>query len=91
MKSRWRRYFMNSANADGIASCSKAARIWQRRHCGRRWWIGLRLFIAPKILGGGLSAIEGSGFLKMKDSIVLDDLEVWQIGKDLLIEARVKS
>ncbi len=51
----------------------------------------LALFVAPKIFGGGLSAIEGLRFLKVKDSISLDDLEVWQIGKDLLIEARVKS
>jgi len=51
----------------------------------------IALFVAPKILGGGLSAIEGLGFLKMKDSISLDDLEVWQIGNDLLIEARVAS
>jgi diaminohydroxyphosphoribosylaminopyrimidine deaminase/5-amino-6-(5-phosphoribosylamino)uracil reductase len=46
-------------------------------------------FVAPKILGGGLSAIEGLRFLKVKDSIHLDDLEVWQIGDDLLIEARL--
>ena len=26
------------------------------------------MFIAPKLLGGGLSAIEGLGILKMKDS-----------------------
>ncbi len=51
----------------------------------------LALFVAPKILGGGLSAIEGLGFLKMKEAISLDDLEVWQIGNDLLIEARVVS
>ena len=68
MRSRWRRCSRNSASADGIASCSKAARIWQPRHCGRRWWIAFAMFIAPKILGGGLSAIEGLGFLKMKDS-----------------------
>jgi diaminohydroxyphosphoribosylaminopyrimidine deaminase/5-amino-6-(5-phosphoribosylamino)uracil reductase len=48
------------------------------------------LFVAPRILGGGLSAIAGLGILKMKDSIGLDDLEVWQIGDDLLIEARIK-
>lgn len=48
-------------------------------------------FIAPKILGGGLSAIEGLGLLKMKDSMGLADLEVWQIGNDLLVEARVTS
>jgi diaminohydroxyphosphoribosylaminopyrimidine deaminase/5-amino-6-(5-phosphoribosylamino)uracil reductase len=49
------------------------------------------IFLAPKLLGGGLSAIEGLGFLKMKDAIDLDDFEVWQIGADLLIEARVAS
>jgi len=51
----------------------------------------IAFFIAPKILGGGLSAIEGLRILKMKDSIRLDDLEVWQIGTDLLVEARVSS
>ncbi len=49
------------------------------------------MFIAPKLLGGGLSAIEGLGILKMKDSVSIDDLEVWQIGNDLLIEACVGS
>ena len=49
----------------------------------------IALFVAPKILGGGLSAIEGLGFLKMKDYIGLYDLEVWQIGADLLLEARI--
>ena len=47
-------------------------------------------FVAPKLLGGGLSAIEGLGFQKMKDSLALDDLEVWQIGTDLLVEARIQ-
>ena len=51
----------------------------------------MAFFVAPKVLGGGLSAIEGLGFLKMKDSISLDDLEVWQIGNDLLIESRVAN
>jgi diaminohydroxyphosphoribosylaminopyrimidine deaminase / 5-amino-6-(5-phosphoribosylamino)uracil reductase len=50
----------------------------------------IALFIAPKILGGGLSAIEGLGILRMKDSLAIDDMEVWQIGPDLLIEARIK-
>ena len=49
------------------------------------------MFIAPKLLGGGLSAIEGLGILKMKDSIGLDDLEMWQIGSDILIEAHIIS
>jgi diaminohydroxyphosphoribosylaminopyrimidine deaminase/5-amino-6-(5-phosphoribosylamino)uracil reductase len=51
----------------------------------------IAFFIAPKLLGGGLSAIEGLGFSKMKDSIGLEDLEFWQIGNDLLIESRVRS
>jgi diaminohydroxyphosphoribosylaminopyrimidine deaminase/5-amino-6-(5-phosphoribosylamino)uracil reductase len=51
----------------------------------------IAIFIAPKILGGGLSAIEGLGMLKMKDSLGLEDLEVWQIGDDLLVEARIKT
>ncbi len=50
----------------------------------------IALFVAPKILGGGLSAIEGLRILKMKDSLAVDDLEVWQIGNDLLIEARLR-
>jgi len=51
----------------------------------------MAFFIAPKILGSGLSAIDGLGFQKMEQSIGLDDLEVWQIGDDLLVEARVRS
>lgn len=49
------------------------------------------IFAAAKLLGGGLSAIEGLGLQKVKDSIALDDLEVWQVGNDLLIEARLAS
>jgi diaminohydroxyphosphoribosylaminopyrimidine deaminase/5-amino-6-(5-phosphoribosylamino)uracil reductase len=49
----------------------------------------IAIFIAPKILGGGLSAIEGLGILRMKDALAIDDMEVWQIGPDLLIEARI--
>jgi diaminohydroxyphosphoribosylaminopyrimidine deaminase/5-amino-6-(5-phosphoribosylamino)uracil reductase len=51
----------------------------------------IAFFIAPKILGSGLSAIEGLGFQKMKESLSLEDLEVWQIGTDLLIESRIAS
>ena len=51
----------------------------------------IAIFAAPKLLGGGLSAIEGLGLLKMKDAIRLEDLEVWQVGEDLLIEARLVS
>src|SRR5580698_7250679 len=49
----------------------------------------IAFFVAPKILGGGLSAIEGLGILRMKDALAIDDMEVWQIGPDLLIEARI--
>lgn len=48
-------------------------------------------FLAPKILGGGLSAIEGLRFRHVKEAIHLDDIEVWRIGDDLLIEARPAS
>ncbi len=51
----------------------------------------IAMFVAPKILGGGLSAIEGLDILKMKDAIDLDDLEMWQIGTDILIEARIAT
>jgi diaminohydroxyphosphoribosylaminopyrimidine deaminase/5-amino-6-(5-phosphoribosylamino)uracil reductase len=51
----------------------------------------IAFFVAPKILGGGVSAIEGLGFQKMKESLSLEDLEVWQIGNDLLIESRIRS
>jgi len=48
------------------------------------------LFIAPKLLGGGLAAIEGLGLEKMNQAISLADMEVWQVGEDLLVEARIK-
>jgi diaminohydroxyphosphoribosylaminopyrimidine deaminase/5-amino-6-(5-phosphoribosylamino)uracil reductase len=51
----------------------------------------IAFFVAPKILGGGLAAIEGLGFLRMKNAFGLDDLQVWQIGNDLLVEARVSA
>lgn len=46
------------------------------------------LFIAPRILGGGLPAIEGLKFARVKDSIRLDDLAVRRIGTDLLVEGK---
>lgn len=45
-------------------------------------------FIAPRILGGGLSAVEGLEFATIKDSIRLVDLAVRRIGADLLVEGR---
>lgn len=46
------------------------------------------LFIAPRILGGGLSAVEGLDFARIKDSIRLEDVAVRRIGSDLLVEAK---
>jgi len=51
----------------------------------------VEFFLAPKILGGGLAAIEGLGLHKMKQALALADLEVWHVGDDLLVEARVRS
>jgi len=47
-------------------------------------------FVAPKLLGGGLAAIEGLGLEKMRQAIRLADVDVWQVGEDLLVEARVR-
>lgn len=44
-------------------------------------------FLAPKIVGGGLSAIEGLKIGKMKDAIKLADMSATQIGPDWLIQA----
>ena len=49
----------------------------------------IAFFVAPKLLGGGLAAIEGLGLAKMRDTISLEDMEVWQVGEDLLVEARI--
>lgn len=44
-------------------------------------------FLAPKIVGGGLSAIEGLKIGKMKDAIKLADMSATQIGPDWLLQA----
>jgi len=46
-------------------------------------------FIAPKILGAGLSAIEGMKSRSVRDSVQLEDLSARQIGDDWLLEGRV--
>jgi diaminohydroxyphosphoribosylaminopyrimidine deaminase/5-amino-6-(5-phosphoribosylamino)uracil reductase len=51
----------------------------------------LAIFIAPKILGGGLPAIEGLASRGMRDAVSLSDLAVRTVGADLLIEAAVAS
>jgi diaminohydroxyphosphoribosylaminopyrimidine deaminase/5-amino-6-(5-phosphoribosylamino)uracil reductase len=48
----------------------------------------IAFFVAPKILGGGLSAIEGLHFSNVKDAIHLEDIATWEVDGDLLIEAR---
>ena len=44
-------------------------------------------FLAPKIVGGGLSAIEGLKIGKMKGAIKLADMFATQIGPDWLLQA----
>jgi len=46
-------------------------------------------FLAPRILGGGLPAIEGLISRSIRGSIRLGELHVTQVGPDLLIEAEV--
>lgn len=48
-------------------------------------------FIAPKIVGAGLAAIEGLGTARISQSIALDDLSIRQVGADVLIEARPRA
>lgn len=45
-------------------------------------------FLAPRILGGGLPAVEGLDFARIKDSLRLDDIRVRRIGADLLVEGK---
>jgi diaminohydroxyphosphoribosylaminopyrimidine deaminase/5-amino-6-(5-phosphoribosylamino)uracil reductase len=45
-------------------------------------------FLAPKIVGAGLSAVEGIGTNLMRHAIRLADMTVTRIGVDLLIEGR---
>jgi len=51
----------------------------------------LAVFIAPKILGGGLPGVEGIATRQMRDAIGLSELAVRKIGDDLLVEAEVVS
>jgi diaminohydroxyphosphoribosylaminopyrimidine deaminase/5-amino-6-(5-phosphoribosylamino)uracil reductase len=49
----------------------------------------IAFFVAPKILGAGLSAIGGMGARRILDSISLGELSASSVGDDLLLEARV--
>ncbi len=46
-------------------------------------------FLAPRILGGGLPAIEGLVSRSIRGSIRLGELRATQVGPDLLIEAEI--
>lgn len=48
-------------------------------------------FVAPKIVGAGLGAIEGLATARISDAITLEDLSVQQVGADLLIEGRPRT
>ncbi len=49
-------------------------------------------FIAPKIIGGELAKtpFEGKGKELMKDAIILKNLQVSKLDKDIVIEAYIK-
>jgi diaminohydroxyphosphoribosylaminopyrimidine deaminase/5-amino-6-(5-phosphoribosylamino)uracil reductase len=49
------------------------------------------IFMAPRLLGGGLPAIEGLTPHRMRDAIRLDELWVTKVGDDLLIEGAVMA
>ncbi len=51
------------------------------------------IFIAPKIVGGrdAITPVEGDGFPTMEEAIQLSEMNVSQVGPDLLIEAYVKN
>ncbi len=46
-------------------------------------------FVAPKILGEGLSAIDGMTSRRVRDALELEDLSARQVGDDWLLEGRV--
>ena len=50
-------------------------------------------FIAPKLIGGreAKTPVEGKGFGRMSDAVVLQDLQAEKIGMDFLIRGKVKK
>jgi diaminohydroxyphosphoribosylaminopyrimidine deaminase/5-amino-6-(5-phosphoribosylamino)uracil reductase len=46
-------------------------------------------FVAPKLLGGGLAAVEGLGAATMRNALRLADFRARQVGADWLLEAEV--
>ncbi len=51
----------------------------------------VNIFLAPKILGDGLSAIQKLGNENLSDAINLDDFRTKQIGHDIMLTGRIKS
>jgi diaminohydroxyphosphoribosylaminopyrimidine deaminase / 5-amino-6-(5-phosphoribosylamino)uracil reductase len=51
----------------------------------------IAFFVAPRIIGAGLPAVEGLRFTRVRDAIALDDLTGRRIGDDWLIEARPRT
>jgi len=49
----------------------------------------LALFVAPKILGGGVRAVEGMRLDHVADAVPLEDVVVEPVGEDILYTARV--
>ena len=49
----------------------------------------LRLFIAPKILGGGTKSIINLGVNRMEDVVPFNDYNWQQVGKDMLLTAKL--
>jgi diaminohydroxyphosphoribosylaminopyrimidine deaminase/5-amino-6-(5-phosphoribosylamino)uracil reductase len=50
----------------------------------------MAFFVAPKILGAGLSAIESMKSSHVTDAIALEEFSARQVGEDWLLEARVR-
>jgi diaminohydroxyphosphoribosylaminopyrimidine deaminase/5-amino-6-(5-phosphoribosylamino)uracil reductase len=48
----------------------------------------LVLFVAPKLLGGGLDWLGGPGPARMADALRVEDLDVSRVGDDLLVTGR---
>ncbi len=47
-------------------------------------------FVAPRVLGGGLSWAGGRGPRRMADALQLDEVEIARLGDDVLVEGRVR-
>jgi len=48
-------------------------------------------FVAPKIVGAGLGAIEGLATARISQSIALENLSIVKVGSDLLLEGRPQA